>query len=151
MSTVPSLLLPRPGLGEWRIANITWQLRCFRTNWKLRTRDYSLYGTYALKMVLRWMFSLYAVIANSLQHQHLIVPILLQQLRVAEVETNKTPRSEWRRVPIFDFENDPKARRLRDKAIAEHAKYLKRIAGDQKKECKQDARRGDKLLMRRTC
>ena len=91
---------------------------------------------------------------HQLDPQAQIVQILLQQLRVAEVETNKTPRSEWRRVPIFDFENDPKARRLRDKAIAEHAKYLKRIAGDQKKECKQDAllsRKGEKLLMRGTC
>ena len=49
-------------------------------------------------------------------------------------DKQKTSHSEWRRVPIFDFENDPKARRLRDKAMAEHAKYLERIAGDKKKE-----------------
>ena len=29
---------------------------------------------------------------------------------------------------IFDFENDPVARQLRDKAMSEHAKYLKRKA-----------------------
>ena len=43
---------------------------------------------------------------------------------------NQQKKRTWGK--IFDFENDPEARRLRDEAMIEHEKYVKRQAGKNK-------------------
>ena len=42
--------------------------------------------------------------------------------------------------PMFDFENDANARRLRDKAMAEHAKYVERKAAENRAKAEERKR-----------
>ena len=70
---------------------------------------------------------------HQLDPQAQIVQILLQQLRVAEVETNKRLLA-LSGGAFLSLILRTTQKRLRDKAMAEHAKYLERIAGDKKKE-----------------